>query len=350
LNGNGIADICEPSTGACCVDQVCLQLSEADCLAQGGEFKGLGTPCLGDLNGNGFDDACEFKWFQPPDLSTNGIDVLAMRPLVLADDFLCTQRSKITHIYVFGSWYHDHLPQNDPRQVIFTLSLHKDIPDPDGGGPGFSMPGEPLWVRTFQPSEFGVLPFQANLQEGFWNPSDPASYEFPADTVCWLYHFPVPPAEAFCQRGTPEEPIVYWLDVQARPLDTSTQFGWKTSFQHWNDKAVWGMGVEPYPGPWEAMVYPPGHPLEGQAVDLAFALGGDQPCPCRGDMNCDGQVDFADINPFVLRLANPAAYFAAYPDCPNENGDINGDNAVDFGDINPFVSLLSNNPLPIPCE
>jgi hypothetical protein len=65
------------------------------------------------------------------------------------------------------------------------------------------------------------------------------------------------------------------------------------------------------------------------------------PDACTGDLNCDGQVGFADINPFVLRLSNPAAYAAQYPDCPYANGDINGSGDVGFADINPFVALLS---------
>jgi hypothetical protein len=63
---------------------------------------------------------------------------------------------------------------------------------------------------------------------------------------------------------------------------------------------------------------------------------------CPGDLNCDGEVDFSDINPFVLRLSNPAAYAATYPDCPDGNGDINGDTTVGFTDINPFVALMSS--------
>ncbi len=62
----------------------------------------------------------------------------------------------------------------------------------------------------------------------------------------------------------------------------------------------------------------------------------------RGDLNCDGHVDFGDINPFVLALTNPAAYQAAFPNCPFDNRDINADGKFDFGDINPFVSLLTN--------
>ncbi len=61
-----------------------------------------------------------------------------------------------------------------------------------------------------------------------------------------------------------------------------------------------------------------------------------------GDLNCDGQVDFGDINPFVQALTDPAGWQSQYPDCPVENGDINGDGSVEFGDINPFVLLLTN--------
>ena len=63
--------------------------------------------------------------------------------------------------------------------------------------------------------------------------------------------------------------------------------------------------------------------------------------PLTGDLNCDGSVNFVDINPFVLRLSNPTAYQAAYPGCPNANADINADGSVNFRDINPFVALLA---------
>jgi len=60
-----------------------------------------------------------------------------------------------------------------------------------------------------------------------------------------------------------------------------------------------------------------------------------------GDVNCDGLVDFHDINPFVVLIVSPAAWQAAYPDCPMLNGDINLDGSVNFGDINPFVTLIT---------
>jgi hypothetical protein len=71
---------------------------------------------------------------------------------------------------------------------------------------------------------------------------------------------------------------------------------------------------------------------------------------CTGDMNCDGQVDFGDINPFVLYLSDVSAWQSRYPNCPPQNGDINL-NCVypSFDDINPFVRLLSSGSLPIVC-
>jgi hypothetical protein len=65
--------------------------------------------------------------------------------------------------------------------------------------------------------------------------------------------------------------------------------------------------------------------------------------PVLGDMNCDGTLSLADINPFVLALSNADAYEAAFPTCPLWNADINGDGTYgqwSFGDINPFVALF----------
>ena len=66
------------------------------------------------------------------------------------------------------------------------------------------------------------------------------------------------------------------------------------------------------------------------------------------DMNCDGVLNFGDINPFWLALSNPSAWHVAYPNCDILNGDINGDGTVGFGDINPFVALLSGGGSPGP--
>ncbi len=56
---------------------------------------------------------------------------------------------------------------------------------------------------------------------------------------------------------------------------------------------------------------------------------------CKGDLTMDGQVNFADINPFVLFIHyhNEPQFWAA---------DITNDSFVDDRDINPFVDVLTN--------
>jgi hypothetical protein len=79
----------------------------------------------------------------------------------------------------------------------------------------------------------------------------------------------------------------------------------------------------------------PGGALRGQLIAVPRA-------PITGDMNCDGTVNFGDINPFVMYLSSFDAWQAAFPGCAPENGDINGDGEYpSFGDINPFVALLT---------
>jgi hypothetical protein len=59
-----------------------------------------------------------------------------------------------------------------------------------------------------------------------------------------------------------------------------------------------------------------------------------------GDLNCDGVVNFGDINPFVQAITSPAAWAETYPGCSVLNADVNEDGVVNFADINPFVTLL----------
>ena len=60
-----------------------------------------------------------------------------------------------------------------------------------------------------------------------------------------------------------------------------------------------------------------------------------------GDTNCDGLVNYGDIDPFVVAITDAGDYGAANPDCDIMNADCNGDGLVNYGDIDAFVSLLS---------
>ena len=52
-----------------------------------------------------------------------------------------------------------------------------------------------------------------------------------------------------------------------------------------------------------------------------------------GDVNCDGEINFSDISPFILLLSSGEF---------DPKADINGDGSVDFLDIAPFIGLLSS--------
>jgi hypothetical protein len=63
-------------------------------------------------------------------------------------------------------------------------------------------------------------------------------------------------------------------------------------------------------------------------------------CGCRlGDANCDGRVDFDDINAFVAVLSG-----GSLPGCPPGNCDVNTDGSADFNDIDTFVAILGGAP------
>ena len=68
---------------------------------------------------------------------------------------------------------------------------------------------------------------------------------------------------------------------------------------------------------------------------------GAAPASCHGDCDCNGRVDFGDINPFVAALSGGTP-------CSFDNCDANGDGLINFADINPFVAILSAGGGPCP--
>lgn len=64
------------------------------------------------------------------------------------------------------------------------------------------------------------------------------------------------------------------------------------------------------------------------------------PGGCPGDVNCDGVVNFADIDPFVAALGAPCGDGWPNLSCPWFTADADGDGGVDFSDIDPFVARI----------
>lgn len=76
----------------------------------------------------------------------------------------------------------------------------------------------------------------------------------------------------------------------------------------------------------------------GNVCESPIVIDGPLPI-CAGDMNCDGVVNFADIDRFVEALAFPGGVGWPYP-CEWIRGDMNTDGQVNFADIDPFVAAI----------
>lgn len=74
----------------------------------------------------------------------------------------------------------------------------------------------------------------------------------------------------------------------------------------------------------------------------------DAPAFERGDANCDGSVDFFDIDPFLEALFDPIGYAATYCGGSTDTVDVDCSGGVDFFDIDPFLTCLFSSCPPCP--
>jgi hypothetical protein len=218
------------------------------------------------------EEPCEpnVKWLQPPDDSNLGIDIRCDREdgfdRTIADDFNCSTPGPITDVHIWGSWKYDI----KGRINKFHLSIHENIPDPTPTDPQtYSMPGRELWARDI--NDFNEILYHdlgPDDYEWWWDPYTSPDAIPQGDQKIWQYDIFIDPCEAFYQTGTPNDPCIYWLDVWVDlvPDENNPEFGWKTSYLHWEDDAVIDKP------PWEPLTYPPGHPSYPNSVDMAFAI------------------------------------------------------------------------------
>ncbi|MCK4343070.1 MAG: hypothetical protein KAY37_15250, partial [Phycisphaerae bacterium] len=74
---------------------------------------------------------------------------------------------------------------------------------------------------------------------------------------------------------------------------------------------------------------------------------------CRGDSDCDGEINWRDIDYLVAAMNdNVAAWEAMFlpgtPTCSFENNDVNDDGTINWRDIDPFVALMNTTCPPAP--
>jgi len=198
-------------------------------------------------------DPHKMHWPQLPD--ETGWAVNATQPLILADDFMCMQTGWIKDIHWWGAWMNGI----EGEVLSFVLSLHTDIPA-DQSPTGYSMPGVTLWEVEI-PGMPGT-PFDPPTMEGWYDPSQGLviyddhqpyyQYDVCLDEQYWFWQ---------------DSNTVYWLNISAIVADPAvTQWGWKSTQDHWNDDAVyaWWGNLD-----WQE-IYEPGQ--ECDTVANAFSI------------------------------------------------------------------------------
>lgn len=229
---------------------------------------------------------------QLPDLSATGLDVdTSVAPL--ADDFRCMESGPIDMITIWGSFAGDELPRAGPESLTFRLAIHADIPA--GELERWSMPGENLWSREFEPGQY-LMSLVDDMPEGWYDPLT-GQWERANHVLAFRYDFPID-RDPFVQRqGT-----IYWLEVkELTPLQPDYRFGWKTTpvDLHWQDDAVFWTDQA-----WFPMQYPDGHPHQSVTLDLAFEVGGGYP-----------ELEYGDAPEGAKAIAYPSGVIGSFPTC-----------------------------------
>jgi len=133
-----------------------------------------------------------------------------------------------------------------------------------------------------------------------------------------VYRYDLTLSPACSLLASPNE---YWIEVAGSGTPNDCWFLWLNE----NGNGV-GDNKAYYRG-----VFPP--ELD---YDMAFCLGA--AAGLLADANCDGTVNFFDIDPFVLAMTNMPKYMSQYGCVQNCDCDRNG--RVNFFDIDPFVKIL----------
>jgi hypothetical protein len=195
-----------------------------------------------------------------------GWDVNATQPVVLADDWQCSETGWVKDIHFWGSWLHGM----DGQVVQFVLSIHEDIPANPPSIP-YSRPGATLWekeIPAIAPTVIVRGPFSG--PEGWYDPM--SGLVLPNDhETYYQYNVFLPDSLWFWQK----EGKIYWLNISAIVVGpVGVQWGWKSTLNHWNDDGVWAQwGLLN----WTEMREPL-NPL--QSLDLAFVITGGPPDTC----------------------------------------------------------------------
>lgn len=268
--------------------------------------------------------------------SVFGWDVNATSPTVLADDWTCAETGWIRDIHFWGAWKHGSIGQ----VAAFQLSIYADIPANPPEFP-YGRPGALLWER--QVSEFMIALPDEPLGPGGWHDPSTGAW-FPEDhSYYFQYNVFLDEPDWFWQS----EGTTYWLAISAVVADPGqTQWGWKSTMDHWSDAAVWAFSGEYF---WIDTWEPPDYM---QSLDLAFVITSGDVCDAIiiGDANDAGGEPAIDIDDVVFLID----YIFVDGDAPTPytvaSGDANCSCYIDIDDIMYLIAyIFSGGPPPCTC-
>ncbi len=196
------------------------------------------------------EDGHKMHYPQLPD--PTGWDVNVMEPRIIADDWRCTGTSPVKDIH---GWFS---AKGDGSYLIqyITTRIYSDQP---AVGAIPSHPDELLWSRTYTAGEISIDgPFYGD--QGWLDPLE--DFYQPNDHTKYFQINKVDIEDPFIQtKGT-----IYWLGISVTPLEGATsEIGWKTSQDHWNDNAVyWGIDQQ-----WHELFDPE---QASVSLDMAFVI------------------------------------------------------------------------------
>lgn len=294
-------------------------------------------------------DSHKMHFPQHPD--TSGIDINFTFPLMLADDWTCTQSGPADRIRFWfsarGDWFDPYGFLPDQIMNIY-LRIYSNEPDNDYNGPDYSRPDSLLWELILPPDAPEVTFTEYGIGQQAWY--DPMMEEYLPDDHFLVYE---------CRIDSLEEPFlqeagaVYWLAISIEPL--YDELGWKTSDwilypadyrgRRYMDDAVWG---DFFTEDWVNMTYPAG-PDSGESLDLAFIMGTVPQVCCDGHwgpvewcgQDCYVDVGSTDMTHDCLVDLMDYYLFAKYyqQSGPCLSADFNGDYVVDLMDLTVFFTF-----------
>jgi len=347
--------------GACCLPSPtnCAIFDEESCLGIAGRWAGPDTACVGDGNGDGFDDACDVdrvNFSQPPVIPggegvfASNVDGADFEPnVVLADDFTSDGRA-IRSVRWWGS-------ELSPPTILdgWFISFHEPLALAPTAGPSLGVYFCPAEVVTAAETplavcgpphavwEYGVTLLDCCLVDAH---PDSRSTLIPAqatgfmEELCFDYEFGVQAVAGV--RYDKDQSSGDCNEILSGNTQSGDFWGWHSTAKAHGDHAAYSSAVSMAEND---LLYGPWNAVSPTCASINMAFEFITTTPDGTDCNCNGVDDVQDI----AKLTSSDCNANTVPDeC---EPDCNGSGAPDDCDIAQETSQdCQTNGVPDDCD